>query len=537
MPGTVYTFYSYKGGVGRSFALANIAVLLARWGFRVLCVDWDLEAPGLRDYFGTLTDSAPTGGVVDLVDDFRAGAVVDRTVQVTGTLDLLAAGGDDPNYASRVQSIDWGRLYDEGFGEYLEQCRDRWTARYDYVLLDSRTGISDVGSMCTAQLPDRLVLLFTANTQSIRGAVDVVGLADAARDRLPLDRPRLTVVPVLSRFDSRDEYAQAEHWRDECVDRTRGLYHNWLDSQVSVAAMSRHLTIPYVSYWALGEQLAVQKEKTPSADQISFALETVAALIAHDLDHTALLAENRDAFVAAVRDRKQEFGQDLRVSSSHAARGVANRLIAELRELGLAAEWSSSGDRDLLTRASDNARHLCLVVDGELTRWQQAEAELFLYRTVGQDRRVIPVLTDGTKVVDLPGFVANLRHLRIGSSRGEKAVARDLADQLRGAAAVVEGAPELVGLLVRVKGVRLGRSRWELVDELVRELVTAVGSGDSALAQELAAVLARAIEVPPGSRHDVREALPPHTQEAVEWGIGVLETRVVNRVERGQQEG
>ena len=47
--GQVVTGYSYKGGVGRSFALANMAVLLAQWQLRVLCVDWDLEAPGL-DY-------------------------------------------------------------------------------------------------------------------------------------------------------------------------------------------------------------------------------------------------------------------------------------------------------------------------------------------------------------------------------------------------------------------------------------------------------------------------------------------------------
>src|SRR5512134_20337 len=50
-PGLVYTFYSYKGGVGRSMALANVAALLAKWGRRVLVVDWDLEAPGLERYF------------------------------------------------------------------------------------------------------------------------------------------------------------------------------------------------------------------------------------------------------------------------------------------------------------------------------------------------------------------------------------------------------------------------------------------------------------------------------------------------------
>lgn len=73
MPGSVFTFYSYKGGVGRSFTLANVAVLLARWGHRVLCLDWDLEAPGLGDYFRPRLPAKPAGGVVDLVDDFRCG--------------------------------------------------------------------------------------------------------------------------------------------------------------------------------------------------------------------------------------------------------------------------------------------------------------------------------------------------------------------------------------------------------------------------------------------------------------------------------
>ena len=51
-PGKVITFYSYKGGTGRTMALANVACLLAqRQGQRVLMIDWDLEAPGLHQYF------------------------------------------------------------------------------------------------------------------------------------------------------------------------------------------------------------------------------------------------------------------------------------------------------------------------------------------------------------------------------------------------------------------------------------------------------------------------------------------------------
>lgn len=60
--GQIVTFYSYKGGTGRTMALANIACLLgldqgrkkggadAGVPERVLALDWDLEAPGLHRY-------------------------------------------------------------------------------------------------------------------------------------------------------------------------------------------------------------------------------------------------------------------------------------------------------------------------------------------------------------------------------------------------------------------------------------------------------------------------------------------------------
>src|SRR5262245_26515345 len=47
----IVTFYSYKGGVGRSMAMANVAAWLCQKGLRVLVVDWDLEAPGLEQFF------------------------------------------------------------------------------------------------------------------------------------------------------------------------------------------------------------------------------------------------------------------------------------------------------------------------------------------------------------------------------------------------------------------------------------------------------------------------------------------------------
>lgn len=434
MAGTVVTFYSYKGGVGRSFALANIAILLARWGHRVLAIDWDLEAPGLHEYFAPLLPRPLETGLVELVADFAAGEVGKTADYVThlntdhGVVDLIAAGRQDDGYAQRVQGIDWARLYEDGFADVLEQLRTDWITEYDFVLIDSRTGWADIASICTAHLPDRLVLVFTANEQSIGGAVDVAGRANEVRDRMPYDRPKLAVLPVLSRFDSRVEYKRAEMWYQTCTVSTTPLFSNWLVRHVPPALMLRHLTLPYVSYWSFGEQLPVLEEINPSTDQIAYALETVAAIVAHRFDRSDLLADNRDAYVAAAQGKTRTFELDMLVSSPRSAEHVATELVAALEKAGIRAKRSLSGDIDFLGRTRDTARHLCLVIDDNVSRWQTAEAEWFLRRTlVAEDRRLFPVLTAGTNPAALPGFLRSIHRLRLGANYAP----RDVAHQLR----------------------------------------------------------------------------------------------------------
>lgn len=67
-----FTFYSYKGGTGRSLLVANAARYLASLGKRVVAIDFDLEAPGLhykmhigRSAGGRAGDALPEVGVVD----------------------------------------------------------------------------------------------------------------------------------------------------------------------------------------------------------------------------------------------------------------------------------------------------------------------------------------------------------------------------------------------------------------------------------------------------------------------------------------
>ncbi len=71
--GKIVTFYSYKGGTGRTMALANVAWILASNGLKVLVVDWDLDSPGLHRYFHPFLDSrlvAATPGVIELINDY-----------------------------------------------------------------------------------------------------------------------------------------------------------------------------------------------------------------------------------------------------------------------------------------------------------------------------------------------------------------------------------------------------------------------------------------------------------------------------------
>src|SRR5687768_6290170 len=73
--GMICAFYSYKGGVGRSMAMANVAEILADAGYPVIICDWDLEAPGLERY---LADDAEKSreykkypGIIDLVLEYK----------------------------------------------------------------------------------------------------------------------------------------------------------------------------------------------------------------------------------------------------------------------------------------------------------------------------------------------------------------------------------------------------------------------------------------------------------------------------------
>ena len=182
----VATFYSFKGGVGRTMALVNVAVELVQRGRRVLVVDFDLEAPGL-DTFSILRTRKKHPGIVDFVMEYldtgRA-PEVERFVHESkgggkngGCLHVMPSGAQHERYATSFREIDWLDLYERRDGYLLfEDLKAQWEQflKPDYVLIDSRTGHTDTGGICTRQLPHAVAVLFFPNDQNLRGLTTVV---------------------------------------------------------------------------------------------------------------------------------------------------------------------------------------------------------------------------------------------------------------------------------------------------------------------------------------------------------------------------
>ena len=177
----ISTFYSFKGGVGRTMALVNAAVELAQRGRRVLAVDFDLEAPGL-DTFDVLRPAPDVPGIIDFVSEYLATGqapeiecFVSQSANVEGL--WVMPSGNQREYAASLGRIDWQDLYETHDGYLLfEDLKEQWRnlIRPDYVLIDSRTGHTDTCGICTRQLPDAVTLLFFPNEQNLRGLAKVV---------------------------------------------------------------------------------------------------------------------------------------------------------------------------------------------------------------------------------------------------------------------------------------------------------------------------------------------------------------------------
>jgi cellulose biosynthesis protein BcsQ len=304
--GRIVTFYSYKGGTGRTMAAANMAWILASNGKRVLLIDWDLESPGLHRYLRPfLTDSDLTDrpGLIDFFSAAKPKKLLDFVVPVNwtfsagGSLDFLAAGRLDKNYPRRVNLFNWAEFYDRRRGNRLiEEVRDTLKATYDYVLIDSRTGISDASGICTVHMPDLLVVFFTLNHQSMEGSA---AMAASIRTQ----RPDLPIFPVPTRveYGEQDKLSAAQTFARRIF--APFLLHVQSNRQAidpeQQARYWQEVETPYVAYYAFEEILAAFKDELGSRRGLLAASERLSSWIT-DRDVSSLNfsgKENRRAIL------------------------------------------------------------------------------------------------------------------------------------------------------------------------------------------------------------------------------------------------
>lgn len=221
------TFYSYKGGVGRTLVVANVARYLARFGQRVFAIDFDLEAPGLHYKLGLdNTDRlAIERGLVDYIHAFAVGdgdpgRLADYVIELPkketaeGSITLMPAGAvPSQGYWQKLAQIHWHDCFyapgARGIPFFLE-LKERIAREFrpDFLLLDSRTGITEIGGIATTLLPDQVVCLLLNNRENLDGARAV--LRSLRRTpRLKRQRP-IDIVPVVTRLPELDDPAE-EH--------------------------------------------------------------------------------------------------------------------------------------------------------------------------------------------------------------------------------------------------------------------------------------------------------------------------------------
>lgn len=298
--GRIVTFYSYKGGTGRTMALANTAWIMASHGLRVLAIDWDLESPGLHKYFHPFLQDKnlqSPNGVIELIRDYAVQTMdprnagddtlwqsvrarilhhatsLDWPFPGDGTIDFIPAGQQDRSYSRTVSTFDWANFFDrQGGGQFINALGEEMRRQYDYVLIDSRTGLSDIAGICTVQLPDIVVNCFTLSSQGIEGALAVASsVVNQRRTGTPV-----RIVPSLMKVEDAEK-GKLEAGRDH----VRAAFAPFLD-WVEPDAMDKYwgsVEIPYKTFYAYEEILAAFGDRAHQQGSLLACFENLSAVI------------------------------------------------------------------------------------------------------------------------------------------------------------------------------------------------------------------------------------------------------------------
>lgn len=194
-PCPVFTFYSYKGGMGRTTTLAAFATYLSVIEKKkVVVIDCDIEAPGLTNFFLKSPDQIHQhNGFIEYVIDKETKLVtkedirnyvweVDHSFTDEGTIYVMPSGNMDlgpvndktqqnhlDHYLEGISRIDLSnetyaiQLFKSVFNDLCDELKP------DIILIDSKTGISDIMGLTVCSISDKVVGFFRGDVQSYSG--------------------------------------------------------------------------------------------------------------------------------------------------------------------------------------------------------------------------------------------------------------------------------------------------------------------------------------------------------------------------------
>lgn len=184
----------------------------------------------------------------------------------------MPAGRQNAAYSAAVTSFNWRSFYNRADirgAEFLYALREQWTGAYDYVLIDSRTGVSDTSGICTVLMPDTVVDCFTLGAQSIRGGVD------AARAIVDADERDIRVLPVPMRVEDAERAGLAAG-RDLAHDAFAPYLGRWLGAELR-ADYWRDVEVPYKPFYAYEEVPATVVDRPQQSRSLLGAFERLAS--------------------------------------------------------------------------------------------------------------------------------------------------------------------------------------------------------------------------------------------------------------------
>lgn len=398
----IVTFYSYKGGVGRTMSLANVAFLAALDDCKVLVMDWDMEAPGLAYYFRGLHTAAEakalkkSRGLLDIFWDWsteaeqaksaedvellfnkvNSGAMFSECVRpLIGSglfekkikLDYISAGGltvgrEQLYYEDALSKFSWGDFFDKyAGGAVLEQLKVWAKSKYDLILIDSRTGFADVAGICTMQMPDEVALCFVLNRQNIDG---IARVASAIRERRE-EEVVLRAVPMRMRVAGTEssEISDAKARAVSELVRVGGF------SPLAVQEDIKSLAIPAIDNIPSYETLAIFVAPDPKFDQLTLNYAQLASkLVGRSVSIPTLKSETVDLVKRRLlpRHATEEFLENLSTRDPESALSELQQLTQSAQESIVNEEYLDPDYVKALVRAcdsvSDNQQDLAEII-------------------------------------------------------------------------------------------------------------------------------------------------------------------------------